>query len=673
MARARLQLLGGFRLAREGGQAIALPTRKAQALLARLGRRPGEEVSRAHLAGLLWPDVPDEQGRGSLRQALAAVRRSLAGAPGALRVRDAAVALDPEHVEVDVARLERALRAGAAEADAVLSEAAAPFLAGFPPVTDLFDEWVERERAAISARLLDAIRARLEALAAAGAVEQGLALADRALSLDPAFEPAYRARMRLLARGGDRAGALREWERCRDALRRALGVAPSRETEALRREIAGEAASGGADAAAPAAADRRPTLAVLPIEVLSTDATDDLFARGLAEDILVELSRFRSIRVVAAAPTAREEGGDAAPGRAASGADWLLCGSVRSGGGRLQVNVRLVDGRTGNQVWAERYATDLADVLSLQDRVTRTIAGALALRIDEAELEAARRHAPESLDAYACWLRGMQLIRAGDREADLRGRALFARALELDPGFARAWVGLSLSHFNDWSCIAWERWDENEREALRCAQEALRLDGRDHVPHCILGRVLLYRRDWEGAAEHFARALALNANDPDMLAHLALGYAYLGEARRAIDLSRAARELHPVHPEWYLACSAMAHLVAREPEEAIALLGRAPDAFVDSRAVLAAACGQAGRIDEGRGHAARFLERFRSTIVRRPDAPPAAAVEWLFRINPLRRAEDREWFLDGLARVGLAAAPRAPSTPEASAGVRGDL
>jgi tetratricopeptide (TPR) repeat protein len=330
---------------------------------------------------------------------------------------------------------------------------------------------------------------------------------------------------------------------------------------------------------------------------------------------------------------------------------------LRSSAGRVRLNVRLVDARTGSNAWAERFEAELADLFSVQDRVTRAIAAALALQIDDAELTAARRRRPESLEAYACWLRGMQLVRSGSRDSDLEGRKFFSRALELDPSFARAWAGLSLSHFNDWSCTAWERWDENEREALRCAEEAIRLDERDHVSHVILGRILLFRHDWDRAAEHLERSLALNANDADTLAHLTVGYAYLGEARRAIELGRAARALNPLHPDWYLACAALAHLVGHEPREAADLLARAPDAFVDSRAGLAAACAHAGDLEQAREHARRFLDRFRTSIVRRADASASEALDWLFRVNPLRREEDRAWFEAGLARAGLARAP----------------
>lgn len=642
----RIRLLGGLEV-EVGGRPAALPGRKAQALLARLAHPAGREVPRATLAALLWPDRGEEQARGSLRQALSALRRVLG--EGALRASADAVALDPRAVEVDVAR------AGGAP-----PEASGPFLAGFPPVAEPFDDWVHAERAALSARALEDLRARLEATAAAGDAEAGLALAERALAIDPAFEPAHRARMRLLASRGDRAAALREYERCRDALSRALGLEPSAETEALRRALS---------AAPPAAAPRDagpPSLAVLPFEILSEERDHALFARGLAEDIQVELSRFRSLRVVARESAARGAGRPPDEAGRLLGVDYLLLATVRGGGGRLRVSARLTEAATGRQVWADRLDAELAEVLAVQDRITRAVVSALALRIDGDALARAHRLPPEALDAYALWLEGMELLRRGTRATDLEARRRFERALALDPGFARAHTGLSLSYFNDWSCTAWERWEEDESAAYHHAREATRLDDVDHVTHCILGRILLYRREFGPAEAHLRRALALNANDADVLAHLALGFGYLGDAARGLELGEAACRLNPFHPEWCGACLAVSHLVARAPRAVLGLLERAPDAHVDTRAMLAASCAHLGEVGRAREHARRFLERFRTAI--EPGGDEAAAIRWLVLVNPFRRDEDRAWLLRGLAEAGVAAAGVATAPPLTAGG-----
>jgi hypothetical protein len=249
----------------------------------------------------------------------------------------------------------------------------------------------------------------------------------------------------------------------------------------------------------------------------------------------------------------------------------------------------------------------------------------------------------------------MQCVRTGTREADLEARRFFDRALELDPAFARAHAGLSLSHFNDWSCVAWERWDENERRAFEHAEAALRLDDRDHLAHVILGRVLLYRREFDRAAGHLARSLALNDADPDALAHLAIGYGYLGEGERAGELAAAARQLNPFHAEWYYAAAAVGCVPRRSPREALDLVERAPDGFVDTRAMMAACYAHVGDAARAQDSARRFLARFRDHIARDRRVDGRAALEWLLLINPFRRAEDRDWLAEGLERAGLGA------------------
>jgi len=559
MAQARIRLLGGFEVSDGAGAAVPLPTRKTQAVLAMLARKPGSAVARARLAGLLWPDRPDAQGRASLRQALASIRRALeaCGAAGPAASGDA-VALDPAAVEVDVAAFEAAL--GTGDLDEALARYGGPLLDGFPPVEDLFDEWLESERIALAARAGEASRIRLR---------------------------------------------------------------------------------------------RAASLAVLPAEVMAGEPGADVFARGLVEDICIELSRFRSLEVIApdSARRAVEERLDPAALGRTLGAEYLLFATVRAASGRLRVGARLVEAASGHQIWADRYEADLAEVFAVQDRIAQAVVSALSIGIDARELARARGRAPDRLDAYACWVKGMACLRAGTAEGDREARGLFQRALEIDPAYARAHAGLSLSHFNDWSCSAWERWDENEREAYLHAAEAARLDGRDHVAHFILGRILIYRRDFDRGAEHLGRAIALNASDADVLAHASLGHAYLGDPERGLALGTAARRLHPFHPEWYLAALAVNHYFARQPFEAVALLERAPDAYVDSRAFLAACYADLGDLARARENARRFLARFARNIV--PGAAPADAISWVLRINPLRRAEDRDHLLEGLARAGI--------------------
>jgi TolB-like protein len=668
MPGARIRLLGAFEATGPGGAPLSFPTRKTEALLARLARHPGERLSRARLAGLLWPDRPDAQGRASLRQALAALRRVLeaAGAAGPTAGGDVA-SLPPDGAEVDVELLERELARDAPDGERIAALCRGPFLADFPPVEDAFDAWVDAERAELSRRLL----ARLRALLAdgSGVSEPAvLAVADAALSLDPRFEPAYRARMAIHARRGDRAAALQEYERCRALLARETGVGPGRETEALRREIVAAQAAPPRDPARAA-----PSLAILPLEILEDDPRHALFARGLYEDLVGALSRFRTLRVIARDSVERLAGraSDGIETGRTVGAGYLLSTSVRAGQGRLRLSLRLVEAESARQLWADRLDVDVAGAFEAQDRITRSVTAALALQIDASELDAALRRPPERLEAYECWLRGMHGLRRGTREADLEARRLFERALELEPGFARAFSGLSLSYFNDWSCLAWERWDETERKAYDYALEATRLDDRDHVTHCILGRILLYRREHERGIAHLRRAVALNPNDADVLVHACLGHGYYGDPERALALEGDARAIHPFHPDWYLAIFGASRFFARRPREALERLERAADLFVDVRAFMAAARAHLGDAQGAREDARRFVERFGRSIAGGRSFAPEDPVRWILRVNPLRIDEDRAFLLDGLARAGLpgrAAAALEPAPQPATAG-----
>jgi DNA-binding SARP family transcriptional activator len=658
----RIRLLGPFEVLPPGSAPLAFPTRKAEALLARLARRPGERVSRAHLAGLLWPDRPDEQGRASLRQALAAVRRVLAvaGVEGPSAGGDA-VALPAGAVEVDAAELDRALATRPAPVSRIVELCRGPLLAGFPPVEDTFDAWAETERADLVRRVLDALRPTLDAADGAdgpASREAVLAAADAALALEPAHERAYRARMAVLARAGDRAAALQEYERCRAALERDVGVGPGPETEALRRALGDRrAAPSRPDAPPPGRA--APSLAILPFEILDGDPGRALFARGLAEEIVGALSRFRALRVLArgSVDPLAEGAADAVEAGRLVGADYLLATTVRGAGGRLRLSLRLLEAGTSRNVWADRLdviAGDVGDAFAAQERIARSVAAALALEIDAAELEGALRRPPDQLEAYACWVRGQHELRRGTPEADLAARRLFERALELAPGFARAYAGLSLSWFNDWSCTAWERWDETERRAYEYALEGTRLDARDHVTHAILGRILLYRREFERAMEHLRRAAALNPSDPDALLHLCAGCAFCGEADEALALEAEVKRVHPLHPDFFHGYFALARFVAREPRACIERLARVADGTVDGRAFLAAAHAHGGEEGAARENARRFLDRFARGIAAGKPFEAADPARWLLRINPFRRAAERDYVLEGLARAGLA-------------------
>ncbi len=216
------------------------------------------------------------------------------------------------------------------------------------------------------------------------------------------------------------------------------------------------------------------TIALVPFENLSGDQREEYFARGFVEDLATELSRFGTLevlypRAVEAFLRASGTNMDSLP------AAHVLRGSIRRAGDVIRIAVQLVD-QAGRQLWASRYDATAGDLLGVQDDIAAQVAATLALQVDEARLAIARRTPLASLEAYDCWLRGLDCLQRGTVEADAEARVLFERALTIDPAYARGYAGLSLSHFNEWSCQAWEHWDDKERLAdqVRAARRPTR-------------------------------------------------------------------------------------------------------------------------------------------------------------------------------------------------------
>lgn len=266
-----LRLLGGFGIQDAAGAEIRLASRKGRALLAYLALRSAETHTRDRLAALLWEEADEDLARTSLRQALAAIRKSLPGsAHGALIADGDSLRIDPGLVCTDVAELHRAIDAGTRTSlnDAVNLHRG-DLLEGLDARSTAYDEWLSQERQALRRRVTEASQ-KLSALCAAqDDVEGAIRACTRLITLEPLNEVAHRNLMDLHARAGNYAEALRQYQVCRDILRRELDVAPEPATEQLYREImkrrrtaAGVSGNTGSDPEAdPAASIAEPATA----------------------------------------------------------------------------------------------------------------------------------------------------------------------------------------------------------------------------------------------------------------------------------------------------------------------------------------------------------------------------------------------------------------------------
>jgi len=316
-------------------------------------------------------------------------------------------------------------------------------------------------------------------------------------------------------------------------------------------------AGGGNAEAEPARplADK-PSLAVLPFDNLSLDQNNELLAKGIAGGIIADLSRFRDIFVIARESSFSYDDDGLGPRRIAAelGVQYVLEGTLQTEGTRVRIAAKLIDASSGKYVWSERYDQPLANIFDVQDEVTGKIAATLAGWdgiFARTGRQIARRKPPSSLQAYEYYLLGMQNNHNIDKNDNRKALELFQKALELDPNYARPYVGIAwaynIAHDNGWGASK----KESLAKWLEASEKAVVLDPLDGEAHMTLGWYYLYTRDVERARAEIEKAIELNPNDADTLIHAAGVLSWFGEPERAVETAERAMRLNPHFPDRY--------------------------------------------------------------------------------------------------------------------------
>jgi adenylate cyclase len=404
---------------------------------------------------------------------------------------------------------------------------------------------------------------------------------------------------------------------------------------------------------APLTLPDKPSIAVLPFHNISGDPEQDYFADGIVEEIITALSRVRWLFVIARNSSFAYKGRNVDVKQVGRelGVGYLLEGSVRKAGSRVRITGQLIDAGTGAHLWAERFDGALEDIFDLQDRVTASVVGAIAPRLEQAEIMRAKHKPTGSLDAYDSYLRGVASLHAvfgESKEAANEALQLFYRAIELDPDFAAAhgmaaWCYVLRRNYG-WTTDRARETAETERLARRAARLARDDAVALYTGGFALARIAGYLDD--GAAL-IDRALAL---DPNLAAawHLS-GWVniYLGKPEIAIDHMARAMRLNPLDPFVFGMQNgiAAAHFLAGRYDEASAWSAKALQGhttYLPALRVNAASHACAGRLEE----AQKAMARIRAI-------DPELRVSQVPDVVPFRGPQDIARYLEGLQKAGL--------------------
>jgi TolB-like protein/Flp pilus assembly protein TadD len=416
---------------------------------------------------------------------------------------------------------------------------------------------------------------------------------------------------------------------------------------------AAEAQPDAAEAQAlpePAFERHKPSVAVLPFTNVGGDPDHEYFAYGLTEDVIRMLGRNRWLTVLTRHSAAAWRGKDVDPREIglALGVRYLVKGSVRKIGERVRITAELVSAEDGAQLWSEVYDIALADIFDIQDAMARQIAAVIEPELATIEREIAHRKAPQSLDAWDCFQRGLWHMWAFTTPGLEEAEAMFRRAIELEPGLARAHAGLSYVYLQS----IWYR-DPAGRaglleKAMELARTSVALDERDSLCRCVLGRAQCMAQHYEDAIAELEATVELNPSFAQGWFALAFTLVWCGREDEAIALLEQAVELSPRDPHlWtFYNARAFAHFSLGELKSAafFARKGtRTPNATHFPFATLAASLGLLGEREEAQAAAADLLER-------KPGYTCSFAREDLFFCG---NQEFIDRYAEGLRRAGV--------------------
>ncbi len=394
----------------------------------------------------------------------------------------------------------------------------------------------------------------------------------------------------------------------------------------------------------------KPSIAVLPFQNMSDDPQQDYFVDGMVEDIITGLSRIKWLFVIARNSSFVYKGKavDIRQVGRELGVRYVLEGGVRKTGERVRITAQLLEAETGAHLWADRYDGKLEDVFDLQDQVTASVVGAIAPRLEQAEIARAKRKPTESLDAYDYFLRGMAAFHQFSMPANKEALTLFYKAIELDPNFASA-HGMAARSYAQRKGFGWATDPTSEAaEAARLARRAAVLGRDDAVALCMAGFALNILSDSldEGTAL-IKRALVLNPNLASAWQFSAWAMALLGEPEAAIEHASRAMRLSPQDPQTFgmQTATALGHFFAGRDDEALSWAEsavREQSNFPLAICVAAASAATAGKL----AHAGK-------TMARLLQLNPELRLSNLKDLVPIRRPEHYHRWAEGLRLAGL--------------------
>lgn len=299
--------------------------------------------------------------------------------------------------------------------------------------------------------------------------------------------------------------------------------------------------------------DVMPSIAVLPFENMSGDPEQEHFADGITADIIATLSKFRHMRTVARYSILqyKDQKTSIADISEQQKVRYILEGSVRKSGEHIRVSAELIDSKTDQVCWSERFDRGLDDLFAVQDEITQSIALAMKVHMDDGEMALYRSKGATSIKAWELTLTAADLADTYIRQNILDARAMAKEAIRLDPDYAYAWITLGWSYWEEAYCGWSDSIEASIEEAEKANQNAMRLDPDYGEAWSQAGMNHLMKHEAEAAIAACLKAVELEPGSAEVHALTALTYLANGDIEAARKYEQSVLPLCPIRPAWY--------------------------------------------------------------------------------------------------------------------------
>lgn len=293
-----------------------------------------------------------------------------------------------------------------------------------------------------------------------------------------------------------------------------------------------------------------PSVVVLPFKNLSNESEQEYFSDGVTDDIITALSKVGALRVIARQSSYHYKNTNVNFDIVARelGIDFIVHGSVQKLGKQIRVNVQLSHVGKGYTIWAERFDGDIRTIFDIQDKITKNVINAMYVTLSSQENKHVTYRSTSNFEAYDVFLLGQQSSRQRTREGNALAIDYYRQAIDLDPGYARAYgalaVALTDGYRHGWTNLSFE---EARERAIAFARKAVALDQSTPQVYWSLGFVYLFRKEFKEAEQAARQSVALSPNYADGYGLLAFIANWQGKAEDAERYIKKAIGLNPYH------------------------------------------------------------------------------------------------------------------------------